>query len=184
MSAAADLLREGGFDAVRHRAVARRAGLPLASTTYYFTSLDDLVINAVEYTGTQEAAQLRSRLARLSRRRRNVESTAEVLVELLLGDSPAPQLSEQLISRYERYIACVRQPWLRDVQRRLREERTAAVVEALERSGRFVPLDRRTALMFAVDGAVVAALVDDGDDVAERAKAALVDVVDVLAPLH
>jgi DNA-binding transcriptional regulator YbjK len=184
VSAAADLLREGGFDAVRHRAVARRAGLPLASTTYYFSSLDDLVINAVEYTGTQEAAQLRSRLTRLSRRRRGVESTAELLVELLLGDSPSPQLSEQLISRYERYIACVRQPWLRDVQRRLREERTAAVVEALSRSGRTVPLDRRAALMFAVDGAVVAALVDDGGDVAERAKAALVDVVDVLAPLQ
>jgi DNA-binding transcriptional regulator YbjK len=184
VSAAADLLREGGFDAVRHRAVARRAGLPLASTTYYFSSLDDLVINAVEYTGTQEAAQLRSRLTRLSRRRRGVESTAELLVELLLGDSPSPQLSEQLISRYERYIACVRQPWLRDVQRRLREERTAAVVEALSRSGRTVPLDRRAALMFAVDGAVVAALVDDGGDVAARAKAALVDVVDVLAPLH
>jgi DNA-binding transcriptional regulator YbjK len=184
VSAAADLLREGGFDAVRHRAVARRAGLPLASTTYYFTSLDDLVINAVEYTGTQETAQLRSRLARLSRRRRGVESTAEVLVELLFGDSPAPQLSEQLISRYERYFACVRQPWLRDIQHRLREERTAAVVEALARSGRMVRPDRRAALMFAVDGAVVAALVDDGADVAERAKLALVDVVDVLAPLH
>src|SRR4051812_30441380 len=154
VSAAADLLREGGFDAVRHRAVARRAGLPLASTTYYFTSLDDLVINAVEYTGTQEAMQLRSRLARLSRRRRNVESTAEVLVELLLGDSPALQLSEQLISRYERYIACVRQPGLRDIQRRVREERTAAVVEALELCGRMVRPDRRAALMFAVDGAV------------------------------
>ncbi|MDT5011055.1 MAG: hypothetical protein QOH57_2672 [Mycobacterium sp.] len=184
VSAAADLLREGGFDAVRHRAVARRAGLPLASTTYYFSSLDDLVINAVEYTGAQETAQLKSRLERLSRRRRGVESTAEVIVELLLGDSPGPQLSEQLISRYERYIACVRQPWLRDVQRRLRAERTAAVVEALERSGRMVPLVRRAALMFAVDGAVVAALVDDGGDVAERAKTALADVVDVLAPLH
>jgi DNA-binding transcriptional regulator YbjK len=184
VSAAADLLREGGFDAVRHRAVARRAGLPLASTTYYFSSLDDLVINAVEFTGAQEAAQLRSRLERLSRRRRGVEATAEVIIELLLGDSPAPQLSEQLISRYERYIACARQTWLRDVQRRLRLERTAAVVEALARSGRLVPLNRRAALMFAVDGAVVAALVDDGGDVIARAKTSLVDVVDVLAPLH
>jgi len=52
VSAAADLLCEGGFDAVRHRAVARRAGLPLASTTYYFSSLDDLIEKAVEYAGT------------------------------------------------------------------------------------------------------------------------------------
>ena len=49
VSAAADLLCEGGFDAVRHRAVARRAGLPLASTTYYFSSLAELKIAALEH---------------------------------------------------------------------------------------------------------------------------------------
>jgi DNA-binding transcriptional regulator YbjK len=178
------LLCEGGFDAVRHRAVARRAGLPLASTTYYFSSLDDLVVHAVEYSGAQEAAQLRARVAALSRRRRGVESTADVLVDLLLGDGPAPQISEQLISRYERYIACARQPWLRDVQRRLRAERTAAVVDAIERCGRTVRGDRLKALMCAVDGAVVAALVDDGGDFRSTARAALVDVIDVLAPLR
>ena len=184
ISAAAELLREGGFDAVRHRAVARRAGLPLASTTYYFSSLDDLVVQAVEYTGTEETAQLSARLAGVSRRRRGVDATAEVLVELLLGDSPAPQISEQLISRYERYIACARQPWLRGVQRRLREDRTAAVVEAIERSGRMVRGDQLKALMCAIDGAVVAALVDDGGDPRATAKAALVGVIDLLAPLR
>jgi DNA-binding transcriptional regulator YbjK len=182
--AAAELLREGGFDAVRHRAVARRAGLPLASTTYYFSSLDDLLVHAIEYLGNLELAQLQARLARTSRRRRGVESTAEVLVELLLGDGPSRGISEQLISRYERYIACARQPWLRDVQRRLRQERTAAVVEALERSGRSVRPDRLKALTCAVDGAVVAAMVDDGGDLRATARATLVDVIDVLAPLR
>src|ERR1700749_535010 len=65
VSAAADLLCEGGFDAVRHRAVARRAGLPLASTTYYFSSLEDLLVQAVEFIGAQEAAPPRSRPAGL-----------------------------------------------------------------------------------------------------------------------
>src|ERR1700756_5424675 len=76
ISAAAALLSEGGFDAVRHRAVARRAGLPLASTTYYFSSLDDLLVQAVEFIGTQEADQLRARLAKLTRRRRGGGATA------------------------------------------------------------------------------------------------------------
>jgi DNA-binding transcriptional regulator YbjK len=74
VSAAADLLCEGGFDAVRHRAVARRAGLPLASTTYYFSSLDDLIANAVEHSGAREAEQLRSRVAAVaSEARRRVD---------------------------------------------------------------------------------------------------------------
>ena len=182
--AAAELLSEGGFDAVRHRAVARRAGLPLASTTYYFSSLDDLLVQAVEFIGAQEAAQLRSRLAGLSRRRRGVEATADVLVDLLLGDFPTAEISEELISRYERYIACARHPWLRDVQRKFGEQRTAAVVEAIERSGRTVRRDRIKALTCAVDGAVVAALVDDPRKVRAIARAALADVIDVVAPLR
>ena len=128
VSAAAELLCEGGFDAVRHRAVARRAGLPLASTTYYFSSLDDLIVKAVEHIGALEAQQLRERVASLSRRRRGAESTADVLVDLLVGDDPETQVSEQLISRYERYIACARQPALREVQRRILQQRTDAVV--------------------------------------------------------
>jgi len=182
VSAAADLLCEGGFDAVRHRAVARRAGLPLASTTYYFSSLDDLVERAVEHVGTREAETLDTRVAALSRRRRGAESTADVLVDLLVGDGPGTRVSEQLISRYERYIACARQPGLRDVQRRIMKQRTQAVVEVVERSGRSVRAELMTALVCAVDGAVVASLVGVGDGPRAAARATLVDVIDVLAP--
>ncbi|BDX30234.1 TetR family transcriptional regulator [Mycobacterium antarcticum] len=182
VSAAADLLCEGGFDAVRHRAVARRAGLPLASTTYYFSSLDDLVERAVEYVGNREAQVLDTRVAALSRRRRGAESTADVLVDLLVGDGPGTRVSEQLISRYERYIACARQPGLRDVQRRIMKQRTQAVVEVVERSGRSVRAELMTALVCAVDGAVVASLVGVGDGPRAAARATLVDVIDVLAP--
>jgi DNA-binding transcriptional regulator YbjK len=181
VSAAADLLCEGGFDAVRHRAVARRAGLPLASTTYYFSSLDDLIANAVEYVGTRESDQLRDRVATLSRRRRGAESTADVLVDLLVGETPE-RVTEQLISRYERLIACARQPALRDIQRRILRQRTDAVVEVIERSGRAVRAELLTALVCAVDGAVVAALVGDGDGPRATARATLIDVIDVLAP--
>ncbi|MGH3676300.1 MAG: TetR/AcrR family transcriptional regulator [Mycobacterium sp.] len=182
VSAAADLLCEGGFDAVRHRAVARRAGLPLASTTYYFTSLDDLIVKAVEHVGTLEMQRLRERVAELSRRRRGAEATADLLVDLLVGEDPETPVSEQLISRYERYIACARQPALRAAQRRILQQRTNAVVEVIERSGRSVHPELLTALACAVDGAVVAALVDDGDGPRATARATLIEVIDVLAP--
>ncbi|KUH80757.1 MULTISPECIES: TetR family transcriptional regulator [unclassified Mycobacterium] len=179
VSAAADLLCEGGFDAVRHRAVARRAGLPLASTTYYFSSLDDLIAKAVEYVGEREAEQLRARVAMLSRRRRGAESTADILVDLLVDDT----VGQQLISRYERYIACARHPLLRDIQRRILRQRSDAVIEVIERSGRSVRAEYMTALVNAVDGAVVAALVAEGDGPRATARATLIDVIDVLAPI-
>lgn len=183
VSAAADLLCEGGFDAVRHRAVARRAGLPLASTTYYFSSLDDLVAKAVEHVGEREAEQLRARVSMLSRRRRGAESTVDILVDLLVDDVVGQNVSEQLISRYERYIACARHPKLRDIQRRILRQRTDAVIEVVERSGRSVRAGYLTALVNAVDGAVVTALVADGDGPRARARATLIDVIDVLAPI-
>ena len=177
--AAAELLCEGGFEAVTHRAVAERAGLPLASTTYYFSSLEELIETAVEYLGTAEVAQLRDRVKALPRRRRGAEAAADLLVDLLAGEPNR----EQLISRYERYIACARNPAMRGVERRLLKQRVAAVGEAMARSGRRVRPDMMTALLYSVDGAVVSALVDDQDGPRESVRATLVDVIDVLAPI-
>jgi DNA-binding transcriptional regulator YbjK len=182
VSAAAELLCEGGFEAVRHRSVARRAGLPLASTTYYFSSLDDLIASAVAHVGMLEVAQLRAGVTSLSRRRRGPETTADLLVDLLVGHESGPHLTEQLISRYERYIASARMPALRDIQRRNLRQRVDAIAEAIERSGRYVRPELVSALICAVDGAVVSALVDDRLDPRTVARSTVIDVIDVLAP--
>ena len=139
---------------------------------------------AVDHVGTRETEQLAHQVSTLSRRHRGAESTADLLVDLLVGDDPARNgpLSEQLISRYERYIACARQPALRDVQRRIMKQRTDAVVEVVERSGRSVHTELLTALVCAVDGAVVASMVGIGPGPHATARATLVDVIDVLAP--
>ncbi|MEQ0574633.1 TetR family transcriptional regulator [Mycobacterium tuberculosis] len=182
VSAAPGLLGEGGFEALRHRAVARRAGLPLASTTYYFSSLDDLIARAVEHIGMIEVAQLRARVSSLSRRRRGPETTAVVLVDLLVGEMSSPGLAEQLISRYERHIACTRLPDLRESMRRSLRQRAEAVAEAIERSGRSAQFDLVCTLICAVDGSVVSALVE-GRDPRAAALATVVDLIDVLAPV-
>ena len=177
--AAADLLCEGGFQAVSHRAVADRAGLPLASTTYYFSSLEELIETAVEHLATAEVVELRARVRELPRRRRGAEAAADLLVDLLAGEPDR----DRLISRYERYIACARHPELRGVERRLLKERLDAVSEAMTRSGRRSRTDMMLALLYSLDGAVVSALVDDADGPRESVRATLVDVIDVLAPI-
>ena len=47
LAATIELFAEGGPRAVTHRAVARRAGLPPATTTYYFASIEDLLREAL-----------------------------------------------------------------------------------------------------------------------------------------
>lgn len=184
VSAAAELLREGGFEAVRHRSVARRAGLPLASTTYYFSSLDHLIASAVEHIGMLEVAQLRAGVAALSRRRRGPETTADVLADLLVGAESGIGRAEQLISRYERYIACARLPALRDIQRRNLRQRAEAVADVIERSGRHVQIEMISALIYAADGAVIAALIDGRQQPRSAARATLADIIDALAPIE
>jgi DNA-binding transcriptional regulator YbjK len=182
VSAAAELLCEGGFEAVRHRAVARRAGLPLASTTYYFSSLDDLIASAVAHVGLLEVAQLRAQVAALSRRRRGPETIADLLVDLLVGTESGPHLTEQLISRYESCIACARLPRLCEIQRRNLRQRVDAIAEVVGRSGRTARLELVSALVFAVDGAVISALVDEQQDPRVVARATVIDIIDALAP--
>ncbi|MFC5835360.1 TetR/AcrR family transcriptional regulator [Nonomuraea insulae] len=60
LNAAVDLLTEGGFAAVTHRAVAQRAHLPLAATTYYFTSRDQLLAEAFAQLVETELATTRT----------------------------------------------------------------------------------------------------------------------------
>ncbi|MDP4505136.1 TetR/AcrR family transcriptional regulator [Nonomuraea turcica] len=63
LAAAVDLLTDGGFAAVTHRAVAERAHLPLAATTYYFASRDQLLAEAFAQLVTTELDTTRAWIA-------------------------------------------------------------------------------------------------------------------------
>lgn len=49
LRAAVKVFAEGGSKAVTHRAVSHRAGLPPATTTYYFESIDELLQEAMKF---------------------------------------------------------------------------------------------------------------------------------------
>ena len=179
-AAAAELLRTGGFDAVRHRAVAEKAGLPLASTTYYFTSLDDLVVAAVERSGRDELADVRVALDALPAGA-GTDAVLELVLDQLLGresrDNP-----EAVILRYERFVGAGRRPYLTPLMRDMRREFDALLVALLARAG--VELDARALprLVAVVDGTVVNSLIEADPDPRAAARAALHDVLGLTLP--
>src|SRR3954470_4920959 len=122
VEAAAKLLVESGFDGVRHRAVAERAGLPLASTTYYFTSLEELVVAAVEHLARVELDRGRAALDDLATRHRGVETLVELVLDQLLGTVPETGDAEAVLLRYERLVATGRRPYLRPLMRTMAVE--------------------------------------------------------------
>jgi DNA-binding transcriptional regulator YbjK len=164
VAAAAALLIEGGFDAVRHRAVAERADLPLASTTYYFNSLDDLVTAAVEHYARAELDRGRAQLAALPAERRDLDSVIELVLDQLLGPPDGERDAETVLLRYERLVATFRRPYLRPLMRTLGAELRELLHEVFTRSGISVDARRLEQLIALVDGTVVNALLEVDPD--------------------
>jgi DNA-binding transcriptional regulator YbjK len=162
IDAAAELLVDGGFDAVRHRAVAERAGLPLASTTYYFSSLEDLVAAAVEQHGRTELATGRARFEALDEQRRDLDAMADLVLDQLLGPRQADAETdyEAVLLRYERLVATGRRPMLRPLMRELGAEMDALLHDVFAESGFTVDRAQVDRLVALVDGVVVNALIE------------------------
>ncbi len=175
VAAAAELLGTGGFDAVRHRAVAEKAGLPLASTTYYFASLDDLVVAAMARRGRDELAEVRAELDALPADA-GVEAVVELVLDQLLGPGSRRSL-EAVLLRYERFVGAGRRPYLGPLMREMRGEFDALLVDVLARAG--VALDPKALLRLVavVDGTVVNGFIEADPDPRAAARAALLDVL-------
>lgn len=164
VAAAAALLREGGFDAVRHRAVAERAGLPLASTTYYFDSLDELITAAVEHTGLDDLDSGRAQLAALPPGPVDDATVVELVLDQLLGRESRDGGLDAVLLRYERLVGAGRRPYLAPLMRELRPVLDALLAEALTRAGKRPTDVELRDLVSLVDGAVVSALIEADPD--------------------
>ncbi|MCO1654176.1 TetR/AcrR family transcriptional regulator [Pseudonocardia humida] len=173
VTAAAALLRAGGFDAVRHRAVAERAGLPLASTTYYFASLDDLVTAAAERTSRDELDEGRVQLAQLAETRAARPELVELVLDQLLGPESRDGGLDAVLLRYERLVGAGRRPYLAPLMRELRAELDALLAEILRRSGHPMSAEAIRDLVSLVDGAVISALIEADPDPRAAARDAL-----------
>lgn len=168
VEAAAALLRDEGFDAVRHRAVAERAGLPLAATTYYFGSRDELLAAAFELLADRQLASSRRATAGVGG-----DTAAATLVAIVLG-APSPE-RPALLTFYERFVAAGRHPSLQQTVRRWDDTVRALLADALPRLGyepSLAPL-----VLAVVDGATVAALAEGEPDPAAAANALLGQVL-------
>ena len=177
VTAAAELLRSGGFEAVRHRAVAEKAGLPLASTTYYFASLDDLVTAAVDRTCRDELAEGRRQLDLLpeepSREPSAPAAHVELVIDQLLGPESRDGGLDAVLLRYERLVGAGRRPYLAPLMRELRGELDDLLAQILARSGRPLEASALRDLVSLVDGAVISALIEADPDPRSAAREVL-----------
>jgi TetR/AcrR family transcriptional regulator, regulator of biofilm formation and stress response len=150
LDATVHILATDGLGAVTHRAVAREADVPLAATTYYFASKDELVQQALDLLATAEIESLVERAARLGERLGSPGELAAGLVEVL-----APGTDEgrrALLAKYELYLEAARRPPLRATSARWIAAFTQLAEAALTAIGAPEPQRRAPLMVAAIDG--------------------------------
>jgi DNA-binding transcriptional regulator YbjK len=138
VTAAAELIVEVGADAVTHRKVAARAGVPLGATTQYFDTLDDLRSAAFRALADEVDARLDGVRQTIADRGDSPAVIAALVFESL-DDHHAVQADRAVVT------AAVHDPRLRELARHLSDR----LVELLEPT---YGEDRARAAMIFIDG--------------------------------
>jgi DNA-binding transcriptional regulator YbjK len=107
LRAAVALLAEGGVRAVTHRAVASRARVPLAATTYYFESIRHLTEEALRLHVTERVNELQGLVEGAASGSRSADQVAERFAEALLARD-----RDATIAQFEVYLEAARNPAL------------------------------------------------------------------------
>jgi DNA-binding transcriptional regulator YbjK len=133
VEAALRLLGREGSGAITHRAVAAEADVPLAATTYYFATKDELVVDAFALAMTEDVASLGAATADEASAARDVSAAAEWLTSLLLADVEADRAYQLVLLELE--IEAARRPELSALSRAWTDAYVRAVAPVLERLG-------------------------------------------------
>ncbi len=153
--AAAQVLVEEGFSALTHRAVASRAGVPLASTSYYFSSVDDLAEQALRHATQAWLAESVAAFDALPGRIGTGPATARALLAVVTAGSGDPR---SLAAMYERYLEAGRQDALRTLVVTANGEVATLVARVLQRAGRRAAAARL--VLATIDGLLLTALAE------------------------
>ncbi len=155
LDATIDILITDGLEAVTHRAVAKRADVPLAATTYYFDSKDELIGEALSILVTDEIERLSRKAESLGDRIRSPRDCAAAVAEVLFPDAESVG---GLQAKFEVYLEAARRPVLRERAAHWQEAYVDLAREVLTLAGSSHPERMAPLLVAAGDGILMHAL--------------------------
>ena len=149
LAAALRVVAERGADNMTHRGVAAAAGVPLAATTYYFASRDDLLEQTLKWAVERELAVLTAWRPPASRRltpRRAAREVVDLLMSMWGGDLPMQR------AYFELWLQVARRPQLAGLARRVNEAYRRVDEDLMRALGSRHPKTDAHLLTTAVDG--------------------------------
>lgn len=104
--AAVAVIADDGLDALTHRKVAAKANVALGSTTYYFTSLEELIAAALDTAASEGIAELQAWADALDDDEDLVSALADFVIESV------SERRKQTLAEYNLYVLALHRPRL------------------------------------------------------------------------
>jgi DNA-binding transcriptional regulator YbjK len=172
LEAVLEIVAEVGAEAVTHRRVAEQAQLPLASTTYWFDSKEDLLTAALELAARRDVARLHELADRLRER-----DPVQAVLDAVLDPIDEPSRRASLMASYALVLEAARRPAMQELARRWTDAYLETVGELMQRAGSARPREDARLILSAADGLLLEQLAA-GD--AENPRPALARLVHIL----
>ena len=157
LDAVISVVADSGLDGVTHRRVAATAGLPLASTTYWFTSREEMLTAALSAAAEHDIARLREGAAA----RADPTDVADALLSLMFdpGEDELRSSRGYLLGAYALWLRAASRPALREIATRWAETYVEVAADMLARAGSLDPAGHARVIVGAIDGLIVQQLV-------------------------
>ncbi|PVG80596.1 TetR family transcriptional regulator [Nocardioides gansuensis] len=150
LDAAVEVIAEHGLEGVTHRAIAKAAGVPLSTTSYFFASLDDLIgaaVTRIAESILEAVESLVADAATLTQGNKPVEEYVDRLLDVVT----APR-ERQILVQFEAYLGTTRRPELAEPVRRIVEAYEHAAATAFSALGAPEPDKAARHLVAVLDG--------------------------------
>jgi TetR/AcrR family transcriptional regulator, regulator of biofilm formation and stress response len=147
LEAVLSIVAEVGAEAVTHRRVAERAGLPLASTTYWFDSKEDLLTAALALAAERDVARLHELASRLRE-----HDPLEAVLATVLDPVDEPSSRASLMATYALLLEAARRPALQELARHWTDAYLETIGELLTRAGSARPREDAQLILASADG--------------------------------
>lgn len=166
MRATLELIGEHGPDAVTHRAVAARAGVPLSATTYWFDSKEDLLQETLLLAAREEVERLERLVLELAPREFDVGEWAAAVSNVIAADLAADPIRH--VAFIELVLEGTRRPWLAEEVARWHGAHLRLAELGLRAAGAPDPRADAPLLVATITGFMLGQLVTPADDFEER----------------
>ena len=160
LEATVRLLASEGPHGITHHRVASEAGVPLAATTYYFSSKDELLQEALRLAAARELDKLEQRSAELGKTFSTPGPLGRALAAALVHLVERERGS--LLTKFDVYLQSARRPALRSSSKTWIEGFTRLATSALEAAGVARPAEAAELLVACADGLLIHHLATSG----------------------